>query len=158
MRGVKVKGISSTFSKIVNTLRGKYKKPTVRKRAQSIAGAGPGGHRGIAAGSLVPGEQDLSPENIAKWQMLSGEEAEAFLYAKMPLDVHSSNVESVQFDIDASELTVVFIGGATYVYSNFSEQEAQRFLQAQSKGGTIWDMCRIRGSKNGHRKPFRRIV
>lgn len=121
-----------------------------------------GGHRGIAAGSLKPGMQDFSPENIAKWERTSADEVESFVYDGEWFSVHSSNVQALQYNNDKKELLVKFKPkgrnpGGLYKYENVTTEEAVQFAQAQSKGGACWDMLRVRGTKYGHKKPYSRV-
>src|SRR5437667_11585210 len=109
--------IRSAFSKIRGLLRGgKPKVPKVpQRRSRETLG---GGHRGVAAGSLKPGEQDLSVENVGKWRSLPASEVESFVYEAEPLYFHSTNVKMAQYFIDDEKLMVEFKGGPAYLYSN----------------------------------------
>jgi len=115
------------------------------------------GHRGVAVGSTKPGEQDLSQENIDKWQTLPADEVKGFVYGGDLLFVHSTNVVAAQYDHQNQKMMVQFKGGKVYLYSSVTEQEAYAFATAQSKGGWVWSYLRIRGTKNGHRKPYTRL-
>lgn len=115
------------------------------------------GHRGMALGSLGVGKEDVSAENRAKWKRLGGGEAADFVYLGELLFVHSSNVAAAQYDVYSRTMMVEFKGGAAYLYSDVSEDEAIAFANAQSKGSWVWSVCRIRGTKNGHKKPFTKI-
>jgi len=132
--------------------RGRQRPATQLPRRQRVLG-----HRGIAARDLRPGKQDLSAENVARWQLLSGDEVERFVYDQAPLVVHSSNVRLVQYFLDAQQLMVEFRRGAAYLYSNVTEQEALALAQAPSKGGFVWDYLRVRGSRTAHQKPYVRL-
>ena len=145
---------------ILSKIRKWFKKP-----AQKQARVRPGeGHRGIAAGDLkerqrrqAAGELPFSQEEIDKWETLSGNIVEDFVFNEQPMFVNSSNVNSATYYHDSKKMLVEFGKGERYMYSNISEQEALSFAQAQSKGGFIWDHFRIRGTKNGHRKPFTKV-
>lgn len=123
-----------------------------------------GGHRGIAAGDLAErhrrmeeGEEPYSQEEIDKWQNIPADEAEDFIYGGQILHVNSSNVAAMQYHPEDSKLMVEFLNGSAYLYSNITPQEALQFVQAQSKGGAVWDMLRVRGSRTGSKKPFTKI-
>jgi hypothetical protein len=116
-----------------------------------------GGHRGIAARDLRPGKQDFSEENVSKWEQLTGNEVEDFVFGGVAILVHSSNVSQLQYDYKKNVLTVAFKNGSVYEYDNVTPPEAVRFIQATSKGGSVWDLLRVRGSRTGHQKPFRKI-
>lgn len=132
--------------------RGKPKGPTIRRGTQR----GPG-HSGIAAGNLR--KPDLSPENVARWRTLTGEQVDSFVYDQEPLLVHSTNVSMAQYFIDTNQMMVQYKNGESYMYSNVSEQEASIFVNAQSKGTACWDLFRVRGKGNSklHKKPYRKI-
>ena len=139
---------------ILGRLLGRSGTPQAPKLPREAFG---GGHRGIAAGSLKPGQQDLSKENVAQWRMLSTEELKGFIYEGATLHVHSTNVGWGQYNHAKKELTIHYKGDGTYVYSNVSEEEALQFAKAPSKGGFCWDVLRVRGSKTAHRKAYRKI-
>jgi hypothetical protein len=115
------------------------------------------GHRGIAAGNLAPGQQDLSPENLAKWRNLHGDAVAGFVYEGEPLFVHSTNVALAQYHLAERSLMLEFKGGSAYLYRDISEAEALDFAKASSKGGWVWDRLRVRGQKDQHKKPFTRL-
>lgn len=115
---------------------------------------GRAGNLGIAAGNLTPGKQDFSPENVAKWRQLPDSVGIDFVFNQGLFVVHSSNVSSFQYFINSQSLLVQFHNGGVYKYSNISEQEAVYFYIAQSKGGAVWDILRIRGTLKGHKKPY----
>lgn len=118
------------------------------------------GHRGIAAGDLAARHAAKVPytlEEIGKWEMTGVGEAEGFIYDGKLMKVHSSNVESARYNIDTHTMEVFFLDGSGYLYSNVSEEEAIGFVKSASKGGFLWSTFRIRGTKNGHKKPYKRI-
>jgi hypothetical protein len=82
-----------------------------------------------------------------------------FLYLGLVLQVHSSNVQAAQYDLDHQKLHVWFKGRGEpgYEYSNVSRTEALSFAQALSKGKEIWDRYRVRGSRTAHQKPYRKL-
>ena len=131
---------------------GRPKAPTAQRRGQVI------GHRGTAVGSREPAKRDLSAENIAKWQLLSGDVVAGFIYDGKVLPVHSTNVTFAQYLHGKEQMIVGFKNGAVYRYSNVSEGEAIEFAQAQSKGLWVWDRLRVRGSRTAHQKPYVRIA
>jgi hypothetical protein len=137
---------------LVNWLMGRKPKPP-RLSPSEMAG----GHRGIAARDLRPGKQDFSEENVSKWEQLTGNEVEDFVFGGVAILVHSSNVSQLQYDYKKNVLTVAFKNGSVYEYDNVTPPEAVRFIQATSKGGSVWDLLRVRGSRTGHQKPFRKI-
>jgi hypothetical protein len=47
--------------------------------------------------------------------------------------------------------------GPTYRYWIVSEQEARMMFRASSKGVSVWDQFRVRGSATGHRKHYERV-
>lgn len=147
--------LQAIVSKVSNIFRRRPKMPPprVRKSRETLGG----GHRGIAAGDLRPGKQDLSPENVAKWRGLTGSEVEDFVYEATPMIVHSTNVNMLQFFIDAGKLVVEYKDGSRYTYDNVTEDEAIQFAKAPSKGGAVWDLLRVRGSKTAHKKNYRRV-
>lgn len=122
------------------------------------------GFRGVAAGSLKArheairqGQQPYTSEEIANWGMLTGSEVEEFLYDAKFLPVHSSNVAGTQYFFDKEELVVDFLDGSSYKYYDVTLQEAEDFTKAQSKGGWVWDVLRVRGSDTQHKKKFTRL-
>lgn len=148
------------FDKLRNLFR---KKPTTPKR-QSILPPGEGGHRGIAAGDLEErrrlqqeGLWPYAQEEMEKWKPIPADEVEAFMYEEQPMFVHSTNVAMAQYFLKDQKLLVEFKNGSAYIYSNISESEALKFAQSPSKGDYIWTICRIRGTKKGHKKPYLRV-
>jgi len=138
-----------------NKLRGLFggKKPpkppsVAAKRPQS-----PEGRVGVALGSL---KKPLAGLNPSREGVYSPTEVDDFVYGGHLTFVNSTNVAAVQYNLATHEMAVTFLSGGEYVYSSVSEQEAISFMQAQSKGVWVWDHLRIRGSKTGHRKPFRK--
>lgn len=113
-----------------------------------------GGHRGVAMGDRA--SPDLSPENIARWEQLTGNEVEDFVLRGKVFPVNSSNVTYFRYDIKQSVLFVGFKGGSEYAYFHVTPQEAVQAAKYQSKGSFVWDVLRKRGSARYHRKPYRR--
>lgn len=147
------KFVRRAIDKIRSVLAGRRKPPvppTLPGR-QTVAR----GHRGVALGSQA--DPDLSPENIAKWRTLNEQDVRDFVHGGQPLFVHSSNVVMVQYHPEAQAMMVEYKKGRAYMYYNVSQWDAYSFAGAASKGSWIWDVFRIRGTKNGHRKPFQRI-
>lgn len=117
------------------------------------------GHRGIAAGSLKkPDLESYRQRVIAGTTDIPASEVEAFLNNEHVLMVHSTNVHSIQYFPKTNELMVEYDGGqSAYLYKDVSPLEALQFVQAQSKGGAVWDVLRVRGSATAHRKPYTKI-
>lgn len=114
------------------------------------------GHRGIAAGSLTPGEEDISDINVEEWEKLSKGEMQGFLVGE-PLRVHSSNVAVLQWFEEPEQLFVEFKDRSVYLYQPVKKAIAMEFLRALSKGGAVWDYLRIRGTMTGHRVNYQRV-
>lgn len=108
------------------------------------------GHRGIAAGSLKPGEQDLSAENVEKWKMLGADEVADFVYRAQPLFVHSTYMVMGQYFIEEKKFLIEYPDGEIWAYDPVTEEMAIQFAQAQSKGGWVYDHIRVRGKGNIH--------
>lgn len=129
------------------------KAPTITPRQE------PAGHRGIAAGDLQKPiqsftQQHKAPETV---QIVPPDQIARFLYERAIFPVFSTNVEAAQYDHEKNILIITFKEGSQYAYSNVSLQEAVGFAQSASKGGWVWNNLRIRGTKHGHRKPYRRV-
>lgn len=115
------------------------------------------GHRGVAAGNLKKPDLEGYAERLAQGHgEILEDEVSAFINDQQLVFVNSSNVVAAQFFKDEKKMMVEFKDGA-YMYSNVSEDEALQFMQAQSKGGFIWSVFRVRGSRTAHRKPYSRI-
>jgi hypothetical protein len=122
-----------------------------------------GGHRGMAFGRVGTGKEDVSPENRARWEKLRDSEAGDFTYNGAILYVHSSNVQSAQYDIESQTLLVAYLpkknsAGAIWQYDPISEDEAIAFANAHSKGSFLWDVVRVRGTRHGHKVNARRVA
>lgn len=85
---------------------------------------------------------------------LSSDQLDDFLHFGEWLPVQSSNVAAAQYDGETEQMTVEFDDGSFYQYQQVSRQEARAFAQAGSKGIWVWDHLRIRGTRDGHKKPF----
>lgn len=142
-------GLLSRLGNVAKLL-GLKKKPTDTPRTPGVVG-----HRGVAAGNLK--RPNLSQANVDQWRNLPPSEVEAFINDAFPLFVHSTNVSMLQYFKEERKLMVEYKKGGVYLYSNISTQEALDFARAPSKGGEVWDVLRIRGSKTAHRKPFVKI-
>lgn len=79
---------------------------------------------------------------------------EEFLYFEMWLPVVSSNVAAAQYQGGENKLTLEFLNGNFYQYSNVSTDEARSLALAGSKGGWVWDEFRVRGTVYGYKKPY----
>lgn len=128
----------------------KPKKPT-RASRDTLAG----GHRGHALGSLA--SPDLSQENIEKWQQLTEDEVESFVYDNELVFVHSTNVAAAQYFFEDKKLMLEFNDGSAYLYSNISEEDAIYFMKAQSKGRFVWDILGHPNSPTGVKKSYVKI-
>ena len=144
---------------IISKIRGLFKKKPKAPEIPNYTLHGGGGHRGVAGRRYneqgMP--EDLSPENVAKWENLSKDTGEGFLHDQGIVFVHSSNVNAVQYFKDAQQMMVEFKGGAAYLYSNIPFDYAVSFINAESKGSWVWDFLRVRGTSKGHKKPYVRI-
>lgn len=63
----------------------------------------------------------------------------------------SSNVEVLQFDPKTGDLYVCYIKGRWYRYKGVGSNMAGYLYQAASKGISVWDQLRIRGTINGNK-------
>lgn len=82
------------------------------------------------------------------------------------VEVRSSNVHSIGYDLDNHVLYVRFwaetvrkgelvrFPGALYGYRDVWPEEFLDFLDASSKGGWVWDHLRERGTVSGHKKAY----
>ena len=138
---------------ILSKIRGWLKRPP-QKQARPRVGPG---HRGVAAGNLSRPDLEAYAERLAAGQVkVPEEEVTGFLYDEQPFFVHSTNVVSLIYFPKTHQMLVEFKDGR-YMYDQVSEQEALYFVNAQSKGGAVWDIFRVRGSRTAHRKPYRRV-
>lgn len=134
---------------------GKEKGPEIPRPSEMA-----GGHRGVAMGDRAA--PDRSAENVAQWEQLTGNEVEDFVLNGKPFPVHSSNVAGFKYDLKRQVLTVSFLAkrgrpGGVYEYYDVTPQEAIHMAKALSKGSAVWDTLRIRGTRTGHRKKYRRL-
>lgn len=141
-----LKGKVGSIAKAVKALARKRPKPPeppqVKKQKQHRLHSIPG-RRGTGSGR--------------EWK-LSAAEVNDFLQSAQTMLVNSSNVAAAQYHWDRKELYVWFKGGTAYAYSDVTMSEALTFATARSKGSWVWDVLRIRGTKYGHRKPYRLIA
>lgn len=81
------------------------------------------------------------------------------------IEVSSSNVHSIAYDLENALLYVRFLGpapegevrtdpGSLYQYRDVTPRQFQGFQRAASKGSWVWDNLRIRGTVSGHRKDY----
>lgn len=82
------------------------------------------------------------------------------------VEVRSSNVHSIGYDVDNQTLYVRFwatrvrrgqevrFPGSLYGYRDVWPEEFLDFLDAASKGNWVWDHLRERGTVSGHKKPY----
>lgn len=85
-------------------------------------------------------------------------DAHDFVYGGEILFVSSSNVAAVQYHHKTRKMMVEYLSGGSYLYDEVSDGEALSFFRASSPGKWIWDNLRIRGTKRGHRKTWRRLT
>lgn len=143
--------MANFFSRTIGRLFG-------RKPRTPLAPPSIGGNRGIAAGSRAEPNLESYAERVSTGREKIGEEEGGdFLSGGNMIFVNSSNVAGVQYFPEVEKMMVEFIGGGAYLYSNISLAEARSFLQAQSKGGWVWDYLRVRGSRTAHKKPWVKI-
>jgi hypothetical protein len=159
---------------ILSKIAGTFRRGSARPTRPHIAGRpSPGGHMGIHMTSRRLREerekQGLPRYTAAekqKWQEASGDIVDAFVYMNQYVPVHSSNVAAAQYDINKTTMTVWFHGKVNrfgegkiskYKYFAVTEQEAKDFMYYLSKGSFIWSVFRVRGTKYGHRKAYRRV-
>lgn len=88
---------------------------------------------------------------------ISRGEIDRFLNDGAALSVASSNIDHVEYDSHTQTLIITFKDGGQYAYGEVPPAEALDFAVAESKGIWFWTNIRIRGSKNGHRKPWRKL-
>lgn len=145
--------MANKISRLLSLFRKRGLKPSkpVRRSKETTGG----GHRGVAIGNTQ--SPDLSAENVGKWQSLPAEAVENFVYNQEPLFVHSTNVRMMQYFIEERYLLVEFRDGDTYKYNDVTEDEAIKAAKQESKGGFVWDVLRIRGTKFGHKKPYTKV-
>lgn len=159
-KGVRTKGI---FRKITNKLNDLVGKVTGRPKAPSVPPKKQVppqrvGYRGIAAGTV----QGRPQEELAGLELFDEElpqsETERFILGNYKLPVNSSNVAWFEYFPETAQMHVGFLGGATYEYDNITQADAMKAVNSSSKGSFIWSVFRIRGTKRGSRKPYRRIA
>jgi hypothetical protein len=114
-----------------------------------------------------PDDQPYTLKNHEN-RLISVEDVQEFLEGKRDILVDSTNVYSIGYRPETEQLHVGFQSktpdgkpsgqlGSMYEYDQISPEEAKSFLQVNSKGGWVWDELRIRGTKTGHKKAYRRI-
>lgn len=87
--------------------------------------------------------------------------ADVFLFFETPhVGFDSSNVVSFQYFNQEHRLIVGYKGRRPpsevgyYEYLGVTEDEAKQAFMAMSKGGWVWDVLRVRGTRCGHKKPY----
>ena len=162
--------LSSKLGNLKTKLGNLYSKLQGKPKPIPPTRIGSTGHRGVAAGDLrrreaanerflaEGGTTPWTAEEVAKWETLSPLQVDRFLYDFTPLVVNSSNVVSAQYYNDSNELRIQFKDGSAYIYEDINTQEALEFAKAFSKGGWVWDYLRIRGTKYGHKKPYKKTL
>lgn len=66
----------------------------------------------------------------------------------------SSNVAMFWFDAASTELFVQYKDGSLYKYTGVTTEIARKFYRKDSKGKSVWDYLRIRGTSLGHQHPY----
>jgi hypothetical protein len=102
---------------------------------------------------------DETEEEKRKREMQAREPAYRFIYLGIPIingvEFTSSNVMWIQYDLENSSLYVTYKkNGCTYRYWPVSVVEARTFYHMASKGETVWDLLRKRGTNLGHQKNY----
>jgi hypothetical protein len=123
------------------------------------------GQRGYAIGlgarpthqAQVPVQFTPDPTRHINRQVVGGSEGAAFLFGGEYFPVYSSNVRGMMYRALDNELVVEFLNGSAYLYRSVTFSMARSALEAQSKGGWVWDHLRVRGSRTAHQVPYRRI-
>jgi hypothetical protein len=117
------------------------------------------GNRGIAARSIKNPNLRAYEQRIAAGlpNTIGNEELNDFINGGNMIFVHSSNVAGMQYFPEEQKLMIEFLNGSAYLYSSITRDEALQFAQNASKGKTVWDLLRVRGSKTAHKKPYKRI-
>jgi len=85
---------------------------------------------------------------------MSEADARGFLAGELVF-VSSSNVVAIQWlrdspDAATGRLMVEYREGVAWLYSPFSQEEAEDLLRAPSKGEWVWDNVRVKGEGNSH--------
>jgi hypothetical protein len=104
----------------------------------------------------VPPEYESEPEEESK----PYDPIESFIHRGEIMYVYhlSSNVGSIQYSKEDEQMTIQYKWGGVYLYNNISPTEAYSMVVAASKGIWVWDNLRVRGTKKGHKKPYRRLI
>lgn len=107
------------------------------------------------AGPMPP--RPWTRAEMRRWRDIGSEEMNNFVYRQQWLPVNSSNVVQVQYIWEVQKMIVEYMNGGRYLYSNVTDQEAIDFVRAPSKGGWVWSVLRVRGTKKGHKKPYVKV-
>jgi len=104
-------------------------------------------------------KQDETEQERRERELKAREPAYRFIYLGIPIingvEFTSSNVMWIQYDLENSSLYVTYKkNGCTYRYWPVSETEARTFYHMASKGETVWDLLRKRGTNLGHQKNY----
>lgn len=103
----------------------------------------------------------LSPEQEAMANAYLGEE-DRFVQGLFVLThgshFNSSNVQEIWYDLPSQSMYIKYQNGGTYRYWTVTEGEARLFFIAASKGETVWDVFRVRGSKTAHKKSYAKVA
>lgn len=114
-----------------------------------------------------PDDQPYTLKGI-EGRIISEESVKAFLEGKEDILVDSTNVYSLRYLPETQQMHIGYQSktadgkpsgqlGSMYEYDEMSPQEALHFLTVNSKGGEVWDVLRVRGTRDGFKKPYRRI-
>lgn len=82
---------------------------------------------------------------------------DGFVFEGEPIYVRSSTLVLLQYFIDDHKLMAEFANGSAYIIEDVSEWEAIDLYHSPSKGEWYWDHVRVRGSKRGSQKAFRKM-
>ena len=96
-------------------------------------------------------------EEMEEWGEIPISEVEGFLAGKNAITVNSSNVASFRWFPETNQCLVEYLNGSAYMYDGCSQHEMENIVYAPSKGGAVWTLFRVRGSRTAHRKAYRRI-
>lgn len=82
----------------------------------------------------------LAPSKITRHR--SG--ADAWINSGKMIQVRSSNVKKIGYDLARRELTVEFKGGGNYTYLNVPREKARRMYHAPSMGKFVFYQLRFK--------------
>lgn len=151
------------FARIMGSLAGPRNAPAMspgKTRAQEIEEQRKKSSDAInrAINKWDKAQQETEEEKRAR-ELKAREPGYRFIYLGIPIingvEFSSSNVMWIQYDIENSSLYITYKkNGCTYRYWPIPEHEARTFYHMASKGETVWDLLRVRGTNLGHRKNY----